>query len=224
MTLMIAEFTKEVIKRIEASESRSSSRKAEDQPRFEHAVYVLLTDLWKAVKSTPIRECNINRRSGWYSENPRYRDPLLTYRQTIAVFEGLLKIGFIEVTREGYFDRVIYQRKITRFIARDELLERLQELDEHPAISIKPDLDAETIILRNKVDGKKVLQEYEDTPATERYRENLKIINSCFLKHWCDLEVQETELAKLEERIANHATKEPIDFSQRTLVRIFSNG
>ena len=36
--------------------------------------------------------------------------------------------------------------------------------------------------------------------------------------------MQDTELAKLEARIANHATKEPIDFSQRTLVRIFSNG
>ena len=85
-------------------------------------------------------------------------------------------------------------------------------------------MDAETIILRNKVDGKKVLQEYEDTPATELHRANLKKINSCFVKHWCDLEVQDTELAKLEARIANHATKEPIDFSQRTLVRIFSNG
>ena len=224
MSLMIDELTQEVIKRIEASEGRSHSRKAEDQPRFEHAVHVLLTDLWKAVKSTPIRECSINKRSGWYSENPRYRDPLLTYKQMIAVFEGLLRIGFIEVTQKGYYDRVTLKGGLTRFVARDELLERLQELDGHPAISIKPDLDAETIILRNKVDGKKVLQEYEDTPATERYRENLKIINSCFLKHWFDLEVQDTELAKLEARIANHATKEPIDFSQRTLVRIFSNG
>ncbi|MDA9053402.1 hypothetical protein N9H65_04810 [Planktomarina temperata] len=221
---MIDELIKEVIKRIEASEGRSRSRKAEDQPRFEHAVYVLLTDLWKAVKSTPIRECSINKRSGWYSENPRYRDPLLTYKQMIAVFDGLLRIGFIEVTQEGYYDRVTLQGGLTRFVARDELLERLLELDGHPAISIKPDLNAETIILRNKVDGKKVLQEYEDTPATERYRSNLKKINSCFLNHWCDLEVQDTELAKLEERIANHATKEPIDFSQRTLVRIFSNG
>lgn len=142
----------------------------------------------------------------------------------IAVFDGLINIGFIEVTREGYFDRTIYQGKTTRFVARDELLERLQELDGHPAISIKPDFNAETIILRDKVDGRKVLQEYEDTPATERHRANLKKINSCFLKHWCDLEVQDTELAKLEARIANHATKEPIDFSQRTLVRIFSNG
>ena len=221
---MIDELNKEVIRRIEASEGRKRSRAADEQLRFEHAVHVLLTDLWKAVKSTPFRECSINKRSGWYSENPRYRDPLLTYKQTIAVFNGLLKIGFIEVTQEGYYDRVTLQGGLTRFIAKDELLERLQELDGHPAISIKPDLDAETIILRNKVDGRKVLQEYEDTPATERHRANLKTINSCFLKHWFDLEVKDTELAKLEARIANHATKVPIDFSQRTLVRIFSNG
>ncbi len=220
----IDEFTKEVIKRVEASEGRKRSRTADEQLRFEHAVHVLLTDLWKAVKSTPIRECSINKRSGWYSENPRYRDPLLTYKQMIAVYEGLLKIGFIEVTTEGHFGRVTYQGKTTRFVAREELLERLQELDGHPAISIKHDMDAETISLRNKVDGRKVLQEYDDTPATERHRASLKTINSCFLKHWCDLEVQDTELTKLEARIANHATKEPIDFSQRTLVRIFSNG
>ena len=53
---------------------------------------------------------------------------------------------------------------------------------------------------------------------------NLKKINSCFLNHWCDFEVQDTEVSKLEARITNHATKEPIDYSQRTLVRIFSNG
>ena len=224
MSLMIAELIKEVTKRIEASEGRSRSRTADEQLRFKRAVYVLLTDLWKAVKSTPIRECSINKRSGWYSENPRYRDPLLTYKQMVAVFKGLLRIGFIEVTQEGYYDRVTLQGGLTRFVARDELLERLLELDGHPAISIKPDLNAETIILRNKVDGKKVLQEYEDTPATERYRANLKIINSCFLKHWCDLEVQDTELAALQDRITNHKDKEPIDFSQRTLVRIFANG
>jgi len=220
----LEELIKETVKRIETKEGRSRSRTADEQLRFEHATRVLIVDLWKAVKSTPIRECSINKRSGWYSENPRYRDPLQTYKQMIAVFDGLINIGFIEVTREGYFDRTIYQGKTTRFVARDELLERLQELEGHPAISIKPDFNAETIILRDKVDGRKVLQEYEDTPATERHRANLKKINSCYLRHWCDLEVQDTELAKLEARIANHATKEPIDFSQRTLVRIFSNG
>ena len=221
---MISELTKEVIRRIEATEGRSRSRRPDDQLRFEHAVGIVLLDLWKSVKSTPIRECNINKRSGWYSENPRYRDSLLTYKQMMAVFNGLLKMGFIEVTREGHFDRETFQGKVTRFVANDELLERLLGLDGHPAISVKPKLDSETIILRNKVDGKNVLLEYEDTPATERYRNNLHKINSCFLKHWVDLEVKDIELSKLEARITNHKDKEPIDYSNRTLVRIFSNG
>ena len=221
---MISELTQEVIRRIEATEGRSRSRRPDDQLRFEHAVSIVLLDLWRAVKCTPIRECNINKRSGWYSENPRYRDPLLTYKQMMAVFNGLLKMGFIEVTREGHFDRETFQGKVTCFVARDELLERLLELEGHPAISVKPKLDSETIILRNKVDGKNVLLEYEDTPATERYRDNLHKINSCFLKHWVDLEVKDAELPKLEARITNHKDKEPIDYSNRTLVRIFSNG
>ena len=221
---MISELTKEVIRRIEATEGRSRSRRPDDQLRFEYSVSVILLDLWKSVKSTPMRECLINKRSGWYSENPRYRDPLLTYKQMMAVFNGLLKMGFIEVTKEGHFDRETFQGKVTRFVANDELLERLLGLDGHPAISVKPKLDSETIILRNKVDGKNVLLEYEDTPATERYRNNLHKINSCFLKHWVDLEVKDIELSKLEARITNHKDKEPIDYSNRTLVRIFSNG
>ena len=220
----LEELINETVKRIEAKEDRSRSRTADEQLRFEHATRVLIVDLWKAVRSTPIRECSINKRSGWYSENPRYCDPLLTYKQMIAVFDGLLKIGFIEVTREGYFDRTIYQGKTTRFVARDELLERLVELDGHPAISIQPDLDTETIILRNKLNDKKVLQTYEDTPATERYRANLKKINTCLLRHWPDLEIQDAELPRLEARIAKHSSKDPIDLSQRTLVRIFTNG
>ena len=40
MSLMIAEHTKEVIKRIEASEGRKRSRKADEQLGFEHAVDV----------------------------------------------------------------------------------------------------------------------------------------------------------------------------------------
>ena len=133
---MFTELVKEVVKRIEKTEGRSRSRRVEDQLRFEHAVKTTLLDLWQSVLSMPMRECSINRRSGYYSELPQYRDPLLTYRQVMAVFEGMVKLGFIEVTQEGYFDRQTQQGEITRFIARDELLERLQELDGHPAITI----------------------------------------------------------------------------------------
>ena len=57
----------------------------------------MLVELWKSVKSLPVGEVGTNKRSGYYSENERYRDKLLTYRQVIAAYEGLLKIGFIRL-------------------------------------------------------------------------------------------------------------------------------
>ena len=215
----------EVTRRIEATEGRERSRRQTDQQCFEHSVKVTLADLWKSVRSIPLAECSINKRSGYYSGVPnRYRDPLLTYRQHIAVHEGLLKLGFIEITQNGYFDRETFQGAVTKFIARDELRERLLEIDEHPALSIIPDITSECIILRDRVEGQRTEIDYTDTPATDNYRANLQLINKCFLKHWPDIELKDTEYLKLGEAISSDEKKLPIDLSKRTLVRIFSNG
>ena len=82
----------------------------------------MLIDLWRSIKSMPVAEVGINKRSGYYSERERYRDKLLTYRQVTAVYEGLLKIGFIEVSQEGYYDKDTGEGEITRVVAQDELL------------------------------------------------------------------------------------------------------
>ena len=214
----------EVTRRIEATEGRERSRRQTDQRCFEHSVKVTLADLWKSVRSIPLAECSKNKRSGYYSEVPnRYRNPLLTYRQHTAVHEGLLKLGFIEITQNGYFDRETLQGDLTRYIAKDELLERLTELAGHPATTFKPDLNAETIILRDKIDGKKKDVDYVDTPSTDRYRDNLNKINSCFLRHWVDLDIKDKDIPAFEDAVGKK-NKQPLDFSKRTLVRIFSNG
>ena len=221
---MFDELVEEVTRRIEATEGRERSRRQTDQQCFEHSVKVTLADLWKSVRSMPLAECSINKRSGYYSEVLiRYRDPLLTYRQHIAVHEGLLKLGFIEITQNGFFDREALQGDLTRYIAKDELLERLTELDGHPAFNFKPDVNAETIILRDKVDGKKRDVDYVDTPSTERYRDNLNKINRCFLRHWVDLDIKDKDIPAFEDAVGKK-NKQPLDFSKRTLVRIFSNG
>ena len=222
--IMFEELVREVILLIQKTEGRSRNRTHTAQLSFEHAVHVILLDLWKSIYSLPVRECLINKRSGYYSENPRYRDPLLTYKQTIAAFNGLLNLGFIEVTKEGHFDRATLQGDLTRFVAKDELLERLQALEGHPAVKSGINHDPEIIILRNKINGKKSYVDYEDTPTTERFRENLRRINKCFSKHWFDLEIKDAEVDRLAERISKHPNKEPIDFSKRSLVRMFSNG
>ena len=221
---MFDELVTELISRIEGTESKARSRNDLAQKHFDHAVRVLVTDLWKGSKSYPVAECRINKRSGYYSENPRYRDKNLTYKQTMAAYDGLTRLGMIEETARGYFDHSTLQGNLTRYVARDELLERLIELEGHPALLPPYNNDAEIIILRDKIDGKRINKEYEDTPATNTYRSNLQRINKCLLGHWADLELRDSELPILADRITKHETKEPIDFSQRTLVRIFSNG
>ena len=224
MTSEFNELVEETIIRIEALENRKRSRDTSTKLSFSHAVYTLLSDLWRSIHSIPVRECKINKRAGFYSENPRYRDPLLTYRQMIAAFDGLLLLDFIEITHEGYFDRETLQGSLTKFVARNELLERLLKIDEHPAIFFGPSPEHETIILRDKVDGQRREIDYEDTPKTEEYRRNLLQVNSCLQRHWIDLELKDEEFNVLASKLDGDENKNPIDFSARTLVRIFSNG
>ena len=113
---------------------------------------------------------------------------------------------------------------ITCYTTRDELQDRLLNLEGHPPIILKPDLDSETILLRNTIHGRKQLQEYDNTIKTDAYRDNLKSINKCFIKHWPDLRILDKEVSTLSNRIENESDKEPIDLSSRTLVRVFSNG
>ena len=102
---MIEELITETISRIETTEARERSRSTVAKIHFDYAVRNIIIELWKSIKTIPPGEVGINRRSGYYSENERYRDKFLTYRQVMAAFEGLLNLGFIEVTHEGYFDK-----------------------------------------------------------------------------------------------------------------------
>jgi hypothetical protein len=100
---MIEELIAETISRIEAIEGSERRRSTVAKIHFDHAVRHILIELWKSVKTLPVSEVSINKRSGYYSENKRYRDNLLTFRQVIAAYDGLLAIGFIEVAKEGHY-------------------------------------------------------------------------------------------------------------------------
>ena len=194
ISIMFNELINEISKDIRKHEQRKRLRTTTEQARFEYAVKYIVTDLWKACYSIPVRECSINLRSGYYSENPQYRDPQLTYRQVKAVFDVLIAMRQIEVTRDGYYDKIKMEGSLTCFVARDELLERLQNLEGHPAISLKPDLDRECILLRDTIDGRRQLVDYDETAQTEKYKTNLQKINRCFSKHWADLRIKDFEI------------------------------
>jgi hypothetical protein len=220
---MFEEFINEITSIVQSTEQRRE-RSETDKVSFHYAIEYLLKDLWKASKCIPIRECSIHLGRDHYSKSRRYSDGKLNYRQIKAAFDGLLNARLIEVTKKGYYDRTRMEGSLTRFLPRDELFDRLDNLEGHPAITLKESSDFEAILLRDRIDGHRELIEYDDTAQSEKYRNNLQNINKCFARHWADLKIKDTEVSILTERLQLSEDKEPIDLSSRTLVRIFSNG
>ena len=222
------EYLEDIVNRIaeQITGSKDGGRSAKKQAyaNFLHGIEHLIIQLWKGTQIHDGFEGSIHKRSGWYSEHPQYRDPNLTYKQTIAAYDGLIALGLIQETQRGHFNRETLEGSITRFIATDDLLSLFSEVKEDPFVVIKPNLDAQCIIMRDEVDGHKKQVEYLETPAVTEMRDNLRLINSCLAKHYPDIRIKDDDWIVLQKRIMADPDKRPIDLTRRMLVRIFSNG
>ena len=208
---------------IDAKEIRSRSRTEQEQIRFNYAVRHQLIELWKKHHTHKDNQSSIQKNKNFYSALQQYRDPYLTYRMAIQAFEGLQKLDLIEVTKNGFYDRIKMESSLTRYRATPQLSELLGELDGHPLIDLPPNLDANTILLRKKIDGRNILIPYEEDKDTEQWRINLREINACFSRHMIDLRIKDSEVEVLQERLLSDSEKEPIDLTKKVLVRIFIN-
>ena len=217
------ELCKKLSQNIDEDDTRSRSRTEQEQIRFDYAVKYLLTELWKKHHTHEECETSIQKNKNYYSALAKYRDSNLTYRMAIQAFDGLQKLDMIYVTKNGFYDRTTMEGDLTRFKATYKLGELFNELEGHPAIVLKPNLDVQTIILRNRIDGRKTLVSYKEDKDTELWRANLKKINGCFARHILDLRIQDKEFIRLQERLLGDIKKEPIDYTRKVLVRIFTN-
>jgi hypothetical protein len=82
--------------------------------------------------------------------------------------------------RDGYYDRDTGKSDVTKVIATDKLLQVLEGLDGNPFKEVKPDLDKECILLRDRINDQRVLVPYDNDKTTNEMRENLITINKCF--------------------------------------------
>ena len=194
----------QIIKGIETTENRNRSRSQEAKENFRFTVEYLLKDLWKSSKSIPPSQIAVNLRNGYYSENNRYLDKRLTYRQIRAALTGLETIGLISLVSKGYFLRERHDGKLTRYSATSLLIEKLNQIPSHPAIYFKDDIVVEPIILRKNINKKKVDLDYEDTPSSVVYRSNLQKINDCLKKHWVDLRIKDKQIPLLSNILLTH--------------------
>ena len=218
------ELCEALTERIDKSATRERGRTAEAKQNLLTSTHYLVGQLWKGTQIHQGYEAGINKRSNWYSSSERYRQPRLTYRQTVAAYEGLQELNLIKETKTGFLDREAFEGSITKFVATDELLQMLSELNQDPFKTLKPDLNAECIILRDEVDGRREQIDYLDTPSVKEMRDNLRLINQCLSLHWADLRIKDEDYASLQERLLLDDEKQPVDFSKWALVRIFSNG
>ena len=86
-SITLNELTQQLSKEIQNKEGRTRSRTSDEEIRFNYALTKILEDIWSNYVAHPDSQCLINRRSGYYSENAKYRDPNLTYRMAKAAFE-----------------------------------------------------------------------------------------------------------------------------------------
>ena len=219
----LAGLTSNLVSEINAIEQRKN-RSADVQARFKYALNHLLKDCWLGIHISPAYECGIHKRSNWYSETPRYRDPNLTFKQTMAAYDGLQALGLIYETKGGYLDRDTGKSDITKYKVTDKLKHMLEAIEGDPFKDIKPDLDKESILLRDRVNGRRVVIKYDDNEQTHSMRKNLRTINACLALHWPDLELTDDEYVQLQLKLIDNTNKSPVDFSKRILTRIFSNG
>ena len=220
----LAQMALSIASEISSIENRECNRSADAQKCFKHAIECLLKELWLGIAIHPEYEVGIYRRSSWYSETPQYQDPNLTFKQAIAAYDGMVATDLIRVVQDGSHDRDTGRSDVTKVIASDKLLQIMEGLEGNPFKEVKPDLDAECILLCDRINGQRVLVPYDNDKTTNEMRDRLLSINKCFARHWPDLRITDDDYIDLQERSCLDKNKSPIDFSKRILTRIFSNG
>ena len=153
----LAQMALSIASEISSIENKERKRSADAQKHFEHAIECLLKGLWLGTAIHPEYDVGIHRRSNWYSETPQYRDPNLTFKQAIAAYDGMVATDLICVVKDGFHDRYTGRSDVTKVIATDKLLQVLEGLEGNPFKEVKPDLDAECILLRDRINGQRVL-------------------------------------------------------------------
>jgi hypothetical protein len=184
-----------------------------------HLVVVLL-NLYSARLNDPERYVRYSRRPGNYKRS-RYNTQNIGYRPLIKVIDVMQQAELVEHSI-GIPGRVAFDvGKQSRVRASTVLSERFRSLRED-MIQRRGD---EVIILKGPKDakGSAPFVDYRDTKATREMRDNLNAINARIANACINLYVSDLEMQNIAELIRKDRTKEPIDFRQTTLRRIFND-
>ena len=213
----------------EISTLSDTARRKRDQKthkKFVYALKIIILNLLKIDRIPRRTLLAIPKGAGSYSAKARYDNILAAFRPFMDAYDGLLRLGYIQEARKGYFDRDKSRGEVTRIQATEKLKSKLHLLFPQKFIFFSTHPDAETIFLKNE---DKKLIDYQDTPFTLEARTNLRKINECLLRHWYDLDLTNEAFAELsqnqlEKHVVDNQKHSVVDYSARSLYRIFNNG
>ena len=202
---------------------RRRRRTVAELGRFMACVSSLTANLLAAWRISPNLQIGFPRgRDDYGTRSPlsRYRNPDLSYKLTKQAFAGFLKLGYVQIVREGYFDRELDTGRLTKICGMEKLITLLDQDGPIWPWEICQRSDAEVLILKDK---SKERIDFRETVATRQMRKNLRVINNSFLAHWADLDLPDDKFRRLGASMVADDDREPLDLSRRTLRRIFNN-
>lgn len=171
---------------------------------------------------------------GQYAYGSGRDDLRLTYSIHVErAYRGMLKLGYIEQTRDGYHDRQGRKdgsstSRLTRYCANDKLVDLFTAEEQAVLPVIVPPKDVTLLRISQKEDDDGVTRRVSypvlETAETQLMRSNLQTINRVLQRNWYDLEIDDDELERLQVRLSEDL-EDPrqIDMSRRSLYRVFND-
>jgi len=166
-------------------------------------------------------------------------DPMLTYDIFIKrAYMGMIELGYLFEAEAGFNDRnptkgQFSQSRLTRYRAESKLISLFSERDRKAFPVIVPSKPSEPLVVQEKVKtkeggSKKVKLAFEDSDYTKHLLENLKIINETLSRSWYDLEIENEELDRLQDKLTSKDRRDQgtdyiLDFGRRSLSRVFND-
>ncbi len=199
---------------------RKRARKPTDQAIFEETVSAVVCDLIHSYLSDPTRKVFVGLSNRSLGRKSRYRPSSALGKKLSALLESLSapEMAFVEMVKGSRVQEwddeigVRYERKRTTLWTGPRLISRIEE-HELDFDDLGQSEFEEIIILKAEKKHPKdngQLMEYEDTPDTIRFRDELRAINM-----W---------LAEAGIELDRDAAEALIDTKDRRLRRIFNNG
>jgi hypothetical protein len=88
-------------------------RTAAETEKLQACVSAFTANLLAAWKISPALQIGIPKGAGKYTSS-RYRNSKLTYRFVIGAFDGLERLGYLQVDLEGFYDKPTRKGKVTK--------------------------------------------------------------------------------------------------------------